>query len=67
MENFIKALEILIKYGNVHYPFNCSHDLLFIDVDPKKVSDDDILKLGEFYIYPNDDNEGFESTFYGSC
>ena len=41
MDDLIKALQILRKYGNPYYPTNCSHDLLHVDISPDLVSDED--------------------------
>lgn len=30
MEDLIKALQIFMKYGNPHNPFDCSHDTLSV-------------------------------------
>ena len=66
MDDLIKALNILRKYvGNIERPTYCSHEMLHIyDVDPEKVSDEDIKELDELGFYVGD--EGFESIRFGS-
>ena len=37
MEDLIKALQILLKYGNPSYPTHCEHDELRVHgIDPEK-------------------------------
>jgi len=45
MEDLIKALQIFLKYGNPKYPTSCGHNVLYVDIDPKKVSDEDKKEL----------------------
>lgn len=47
MEDLIKALQIFLKYGNKNYPTFCEHDILYVDVDPSVVSDEDKKVLDE--------------------
>lgn len=65
MEDLIKALTIFLKYGNPYAPTNCSHDELWVDVDPEIVSAEDIKELEELGFIPDD--EGFISYRFGSC
>lgn len=68
MEDLIKALQIFLKYGNPRCPTNCSHDELFVCIDPQIVSSDDkkaLDKLGFFVSEEGDD--GFISYRFGSC
>lgn len=70
MDDLIKALQILRKYGNPTHPTNCSHDLLFVDIDPSKVSDEDKKELDELGFFDgagNDCEGGFCSFKCGSC
>ena len=67
LSNLIEALQILLKYDNPLWPFHCEHDVLYINVDPKKVSKEDVKTLDEFGIFPDEENEdGFMSYAYGS-
>ena len=46
MKDLIKALQILLKYGNPDYPTHCEHDVLFIcNIDPLSISVEDIKYL----------------------
>jgi hypothetical protein len=48
MEDLIKALQILLKYGNPIYPFHCEHDVLtIVGIEPEIISDDDRVALEE--------------------
>tara|TARA_R110000851_G_scaffold196420_1_gene347309 strand:- start:196 stop:405 length:210 start_codon:yes stop_codon:yes gene_type:complete len=69
MEDLIKALQIFLKYGNPRTPSNCSHDYLYIDIDPEAVSKEDIKELDILGFFVDEDNggEGFGSFRYGSC
>lgn len=69
MRDFIKALEILLKYcpEDEYSPFHCEHDKLhmYCGVDPANVSDEDketLEALGVHY-----DSEMFYSYRFGSC
>ena len=67
MEDLIKALQILSKYTEAKYPTNCSHDVLFVDVDPELVSKEDIETLDTLGFFVSEENEGFSSFRFGSC
>ena len=48
MEDLIKALQILLKYGNPDFPTHCEHDELEIcDIDPALISEEDKKELEE--------------------
>jgi len=67
MEDLIKALQILLKYGNPDYPTHCEHDVLYIcGIDADSVSEEDVEELDKLGFFVNDDN-GFSSYKYGSC
>lgn len=67
MENLIKAFQIFLKYGNPEYPTHCEHDVLYVDINPELVSEEDKDKLDELgFIYDENDNMFF-SYHYGSC
>ncbi|NDV63900.1 hypothetical protein [Bacteroides sp. 224] len=70
MENLIKALQILLKYGNPDYPTHCEHDVLYVDISPELVSEEDKKELEELGFYSGEDSDfedGFYSYKYGSC
>lgn len=68
MDDLIKALQILRKYGNPKYPTNCSYDVLFVDINPADVSTEDIKELETLGFFVSDeDDDGFTSFKFGSC
>ena len=68
MEDIIKALQILFKYGNPHNPFHCEHDTLYVwGIDPSEVSDADKKELDRLGFFEDEDGEGFISYRFGSC
>ena len=73
MEDLIKALKILLKYGNPKYPTVCSHDeLRIVGIEPEKISKEDTKELEQlgFIIqiegvyYEEDDFEADESKIF---
>lgn len=51
MEDLIKALQILLKYGNPSYPTHCKHDELSVHgIDPGKISKEDVEELKELVL-----------------
>ena len=68
MENLIKALTILLKYGNPYNPFHCEHDTLYIwDIKFSEVSEDDRKLLDSLGFFEDNEYDGFISFKYGSC
>ena len=71
MNDLIEALSIMLKYGNPQSPTHCEHDVLQIhlDIDPKKVSDEDRARLDElgFFVSNEGGDQHFRSFRYGSC
>ena len=63
----IEALQIFEKYIGDNYPTNCSHDQLYVAVDPNEVSEADIIKLDELGFFIDQELDGFSSFKYGSC
>lgn len=66
MEDLIKALRIFLKYGNENHPTSCGHDILYVDVDPGVVSDEDRKVLDEPGFSVDDGNDCSASSKYGS-
>ena len=66
MGDLIKALQILLKYGNPDYPTCCEHDVLYVNIEADNVSEEDIEELDKLGFFVNDDNM-FSSYKYGSC
>jgi len=80
MEDLIKALQILLKYGNPKYPTTCAHDELIVcGIEPELISNEDKKVLSELgfeidiegvYDEKNDftpDESKIYSYRYGSC
>lgn len=67
MENLIKALQILFKYGNPEYPTHCEHDYLIVDIKPELVSDEDKTELDRLGFFVDTEFNCFGSFRYGSC
>lgn len=70
LDELIRALTLLNKYGNPSYPTHCEHDILTIcGIDPSIVSDDDKKKLDSmgFFVSTEYGDEAFASYRYGSA
>lgn len=67
MDDLIEALTILRKYGNPGRPTNCAHDLLWVNIDPEKVTPEDTERLDQLGFFPDSEGAGFTSTKFGSC
>lgn len=50
MKDFIKVLEIFLKYDNPEWPFQCEHDVIYIHGKFDSISDDDKAKLDELGV-----------------
>ena len=68
MEDLIKALTILLKYGNPYSPFHCTYDTLYIwDISFSEVSEEDKKLLDGLGFFEDSEDDGFMSYRYGSC
>lgn len=68
MEDLIKALQILLKYGNPKYPTVCEHDILYIvGIDLKKISIEDITELENLGFNINIEESEIYSFKFGSA
>ena len=68
MDDLIKALQILRKYGNPNNPTHCEHDILTVcDIDPAKVSQEDIETLKHLGFLVGRHEDCFYSYRFGSC
>lgn len=65
MEDLIKALQIFLKYGNPDYPTYCIHNV-WVDIEPEKVSEEDLEMLKSLGFFPSEDESGFYSFRFGS-
>ncbi len=67
MKDLIEALTILSKYEDTDFPTHCEHDVLYVCVDPQKVSAEDQRRLKEL-SFTADESAGFFRSFrFGSC
>lgn len=69
MEDLLKAITIFVKYGNPQYPTHCEHDVMWINIDYRKVSQEDIEELDKlgFFTSDEDGERGFKSFRFGKC
>jgi hypothetical protein len=68
MSDLIKALQILLKYGDPWAPTFCSHDKLTIcSVDASRVSAEDNAALRALGFHVNEFDDCFESYRFGSA
>jgi hypothetical protein len=67
MKNFIKALNILLKYKDPTYPFHCEYDTLYICISSKNISLEDLNKLSKLHIHADYEEDHFFSYHYGSA
>ena len=65
MEDLIKALQIFLKYGNPSRPFQCEHDILYINIDPELVSDQDKEELDNLRFFLDEGLDSF--CYYTQC
>ena len=69
MEDLIKALQILAKYGNPAYPCHCANEYLSINIPYDTVSTEDKVELEKLGFKKDSvhEGDGFGSYKYGSC
>ena len=67
MDDLIKALTILRKYGNPSWPTHCEHDVMYVNIRYSEVSDEDRGILNGLGFDEDDDNDGFMSYKFGSA
>lgn len=64
MDDLIKALIIFRKYTDSQSPTHCEHDVLYVMVEPSKVSAEDKKELKKLGF--NEDSDNFQSFKFGS-
>lgn len=69
MEDFVKAMQILVKYSKDKYPIHCEHDYLYFNIKWKLISKEDkqLLKKYGFFKDKEYGNGGIGSFRFGSC
>jgi len=69
MLDLIKALKIFMKYmdNKNDCVIYCEHDFMNVNIDPKDIDKDDIIKLGQLGFHRDIDAGLFYSAKYGSC
>lgn len=68
MEDLIKALQILLKYGNPQFPTHCEHDELTIcGIEPSIVSEADRAMLEALSFHNIESEACFRSFRFGSA
>lgn len=67
MSKLIETLQIFLKYGDKRWPTNCEHDVLYVDIEPRLVSEDDIKRLEALGFSIDEEGTGFYSYHFGSC
>lgn len=64
MSDLIRALQILVKYGDPRNPTHCEHDELAIcGIDPGDVTDEDKATLDALGFFVNDTDDGDDQYF----
>jgi hypothetical protein len=67
MKDLIRAFQIFGRYTNSDYPTSCEHDVMYVYVEPSRVSLKDMDELQELGFESDNDLECFVSTKFGSC
>jgi hypothetical protein len=69
MEDLIKALQIMLKYGNPQFPTHCEHDVLIISshINWNNITPEDKAKLQELGFDYSSEYDCITSFTYGSC
>ena len=67
MDDLIKALQILLKYGNPSHPTDCQHDILRVYIENENVSDEDVKELESLGFNKDEEFGCFYSYRFGSC
>jgi hypothetical protein len=69
MKDFLKAIQILVKYSDEKYPIHCEHDYLYFNIRWESINkiDRDTLEVLGFLKDLEYGEEGVGSFKYGSC
>ena len=66
MEDLIKALNIFLKYKNSEYPTYCIDEILYVNVSPTIVTEEDKIILNKLGFRVNVEEDCFLSIRFGS-
>lgn len=67
MNDLIKALTILAKYGDPEFPTHCEHDVMYISIEHSEVSEEDKAELDKLGVIPDNESGMFKSYRFGSA
>tara|TARA_R110000782_G_scaffold188953_1_gene278936 strand:- start:410 stop:619 length:210 start_codon:yes stop_codon:yes gene_type:complete len=69
MKDFLKAIQILVKYSNEENPIHCEHDYLYFNIKWESINKIDKESLGVLGFFEDVEyGEGGIGSFkYGSC
>jgi hypothetical protein len=67
MNDLIDALTIFRKYGNPESPTHCEHDVMYVQIQPSKVSDEDKTELDRLGFFEYKEYGCFSSYRFGSA
>ena len=67
MNDLLEAFTIFAKYTSSRNPTCCEHDVLYVLVDPAKVSADDRARLEALGFDAHEGDSNFQSTRFGSA
>ena len=67
MEGLINGLTILAGYENPSYPTYCEHDVMYVCISPKKVTQQHLDELEQLGFEVDFNEDCFYSFKYGSC
>ena len=68
IDALIEAFTIFRKYGNPSSPTCCAHDVMYVQIEPNDVSEEDKRRLDELGFFPSSDvPEAFMTFRFGSA
>lgn len=69
MKDLIEAFQIFAKYTDEEWPTHCEHDVMYVNVNPEKVTAEDKERLQAlgFDFGSGDVEDVFYSFRFGSC
>lgn len=67
MNDLLEAFTIFAKYTSSRHPTCCEHDVLYVLVDPAKVTPDDLARLEALGFVAHEGDSNFQSVRFGSA